>query len=257
MVLWGVSMYNEPKLEEKLYTGLDRLIKYDWSKSNTKRNILSKDKFDLPILPLDLKVDSSVCDKLANTFDTNRDKIHQICTTTWLPDKFDKLTLYGPSTEDYPMLHSATASCNSWEEIDQQIQGVDLKWWFDLPEFQQFIETLPFKKIYAVEFRSIPAGKSTSLHMDREPKTVLSGLRNRLYIPITWNEDSVLACYGIGAVKIDVGRVYALNGNGYIHGARNLHKNKTRHAIIVTGNPWCEEYDSIIESSYIKYSDWL
>lgn len=88
--------------KQRNYTILTKFMKTDWSDSVDLENIKNGAIDDLPILPLDFQLSRSSIKELSDIYDQNQEQSHSICTTTNLPDTYQKLTIFGPdSLEDY------------------------------------------------------------------------------------------------------------------------------------------------------------
>lgn len=245
--------------EDKQRLALSRLIQYDWKSSEVKQNILNGDLHQFPILPLDVKLSQQDCLEVCKIFENNNSMTHNVCTTDKLIhlNKNKKLTLYGPNLENYAKFHRSTSTCNSWEELDNDLSDINFYWHYEIEGLKRLVEDLGIKTLYTIEFRTILPNNIERCHTDHENKNLFKGLHNRLYLPISWNSASNLAFYGIGDIKIDVGRVYAFNGNAYMHGARNDHNESIRHALIITCNNNTEKYNELLKISQKKFLSWL
>ncbi len=251
--------------EDKQRLALSRFINYGWA--DTKKRLKSGPMHELPILPLDAKLEAVDCDSIAGIFDIDTSNEPQMKTviqdgqTKLVPDlalkENKRLTLFGPDSTHYPKVHEATATSHTWQECEQKLQGIDFYWHHRVPALEQLVEALGIKTLYTIEFRTILPMSIQPVHGDHETKSLFNGLKNRLYIPISWNEHSNLAFYGVGNVKIDLGRVYCFNGNAYKHGARNNHPTKIRHALLITANVNSERFDKLLQESYKKFLSWL
>lgn len=241
--------------KQRNYTILTKFMKTDWSDSVDLENIKNGAIDDLPILPLDFQLSRSSIKELSDIYDQNQEQSHSICTTTNLPDTYQKLTIFGPdSLEDYKKFHLSTHTSSSWDEFNDIMDNMDLDWRLPANHLRKEMESFPYKRLYTIEYFCKKPGEYSSVHIDRDNKKLWKGVHNRIYVPLDWDDTMEFGCYGLGKFVMEPGRFYALNGNAYIHGAWNLSPEKTCKSIIVVADNHCQSYDDLVKVSYAKHN---
>ena len=224
---------------------LNKFISIDWT--NMSLGLMSGCIHNFPFLPLDLHFDNELIHSLLRVIKTHCHE-HAYYQATYKPaTNMSKFTIFGYS--DYKNYWEASRKAKNFVEFEQMMAD-DPTWLIVDPVLARIFDVIPAKKIYMIESRSsFPGGKSY-LHWDRE--IMLSGMYNRLYVPLQWPAGSHLSFHGFGNIDSDPGQVTVINGNRYLHGSYNS-GNLDRHALMITADLDTDEYRNLLQISRDKY----
>lgn len=224
---------------------LDRFLNIDWTDTTT--SLLSGCTNDFPFLPLDLHFDKELVQSFLALIKTRCDE-HAYYQAAHKPAvNMSKFTIFGYS--DYKKYWDVTRKAKNFLDLENMMSD-DPTWLIAEPSLARIFDIIPAKKIYMIESRSsFPGGKSY-LHWDRE--VMLSGMYNRLYVPLQWPTGSRLSFHGFGNIDSEPGQVTVINGNQYLHGSHNS-GNLDRHALMITADLDTAEYRNLLQISREKY----